>query len=393
MNAASPSIEWHLLGLLAVAACGSSVERQGASPGDAGAGDALADVVGTVDAGASSPDASGTMDARTPVDGGGESDGSDAGAPALGAFMAGTNLSGAEFGAAPGVYGTNYIYPPHSDVDYFVGKGFRVFRIPFLWERMQPTLGQPLDSTELGRLTDLVSYATSQGAHVLIDPHNYARYKGQVIGATGSAVTAANFAAFWSQLAAAFSANPLVVFGLMNEPHDMATELWLADANAAIAAIRSAGATNVIFVPGNGWTGAHSWTQSSYGTPDSTVMLGVADPLHNYVFEVHQYLDADSSGTSATCASTTIGSQSLVDFTSWLQKNHLRGFLGEFGAANNPTCLSALTDMLSAIDQHHDLWVGWTWWSAGPWWGSYMYSIEPANGVDAPQLATLEQHL
>ncbi len=349
------------MGVLTVAACSSSSE-QASSPQDAGAGDSL-------------------------------DDGTDGSLPGLGGFLAGTNLSGAEFGTAPGVYGKDYIYPPHSDVDYFMGKGFRIFRIPFLWERIQPALGQPLDASELGRLTDLASYATSKGAHVLIDVHNYARYGGQVIGAAGSTVTAASFADLWSRLATAFSANPLVVFGLMNEPHDMSTEVWLADANAAIAAIRIAGARNVLFVPGNGWTGAHSWTQSSYGTPDSAVMLAVDDPLDNYVFEVHQYLDASFSGTSATCASTTIGSQSLADFTAWMQQHHVRGFLGEFGVANNPTCISALADMMSAIDDNRGLWLGWTWWSAGPWWGTYMYSIEPANGVDAPQLATLVQHL
>jgi endoglucanase len=314
--------------------------------------------------------------------------------PGITGFAPGTNLSSAAFGPIPGVYGTDYIYPPHSDVDYFTAKGFRILRIPFLWERMQPTLGQPLDPTELGRLTDLVTYATSRNAYVLVDPHNYARYDGNVVGDTDAGgATAAQFGDFWSRLATVFAGNPAVVFGLMNEPYGMATELWLADANAAIAAIRTAGAQNLIFVPGNGYTGAYDWTDSAYGTPNATVMLGVKDPLDNYAFEVHQYLNSDSSGSQPTCVSATVGSARLTAFTQWMSANHVRGFLGEFGVSSDPTCLSALDDMLSYVDQHRDGWIGWTWWSAGPWWGSYMFSIEPTNGQDAPQMATLLKHL
>lgn len=92
---------------------------------------------------------------------------------------------------------------------------------------------------------------TSKGAYVILDPHNYARYpyNGAVIGASGSDVTTQNFATFWSMLASLFMSNPNVFFGLMNEPNSMTTELWLADANAAIAAIRGTGAQNLILVP------------------------------------------------------------------------------------------------------------------------------------------------
>ena len=50
---------------------------------------------------------------------------------------------------------------------------------------------------------------------------------------------------------------------------------------------------------------------------------------------MHQYLDTDGSGTSATCVSSTIGVQRLQAATSWLQANNLKGFLGEMGAGSN----------------------------------------------------------
>jgi endoglucanase len=179
----------------------------------------------------------------------------------------------------------------------------------------------------------------------------------------------------------------------MNEPHDMSTENWVSASNAAIAGIRSTGATNLILVPGNGWTGAHSWTSNYYGTPNSTAMLNIKDSGNNYGFEVHQYLDTNSSGASQTCASTTIGSQRLAAFTAWLKQNNLRGFLGEFGGGANATCEAAIDDMLSYIEANGSVWLGWTYWAAGPWWGNQFPSIEPVNNQDAPQMQTLMKHL
>src|SRR5262245_44478092 len=44
--------------------------------------------------------------------------------------------------------------------------------------------------------------------------------------------------------------------------------------------------------------------------------------------------------------------------------------------------------------QHHTgAWQGVTYWAGGPWWGNYMFSIEPQNGVDKPQMGILVQHL
>ena len=114
----------------------------------------------------------------------------------------------------------------------------------------------------------------------------------------------------------------------MNEPHDMSTELWLEDANVAIQAIRRAGAHNLLLVPGNAWTGGHSWTHDWYGTPNAEVMLGIADSLDNYAYEIHQYLDSDYSGTSPECITAAEASEKLIDFTNWAKENGKRAFLG-----------------------------------------------------------------
>jgi endoglucanase len=367
---------------------GGAAGQPGGSGGDAGSsGNQQGGTGGSSQAGAAGDSGSSGSSGSGGAGGSGGSGGSLAGYA-----LAGVSLAAAEFGEGnlPGTYGSDYTYPTHQEVDYFVGKGLNVMRLPFRWERLQhQTLGD-LDAAELARLDDVVTYVTAKGAWALIDPHNYARHGGKLVG---SDLPAAVLADFWSRLAAHYSGNDHVIFGLMNEPNSMPTEQWLGDANAAIAAVRTAGAKNLVMVPGNAWTGAHSWSDSWYGKPNAEVMLGVVDPGDNYVFEVHQYLDGDSSGQSPDCTSVTIGSERLKSFTSWLKQHGKRGFLGEFAGGRNDTCYAALDDMLSHLQQNGDAWLGWAYWAAGPWWGDYIYTLEPSNGMDRPQMAVLTKHL
>jgi endoglucanase len=316
----------------------------------------------------------------------------------------GVNLAGADFGegSLPGTYGVHYTYPTASEVNYFIGKGMNTFRLPFRWERLQQSLNSPFNAAELSRLDTFVNYATDKGAYVVLDPHNYARYFGNVIG--GAAVSNAAFGDFWSRLANEYKDNDRVIFGLMNEPNSMPTEQWRDAANAAIVAIRNMGATNLILVPGNAWTGAHSWTQNWYGTPNSVAMLGIVDPGNNFAFDVHQYLDTDSSGSSSTIVSETVGQERLVSFTNWLHANNRRGFLGEFAVANSRIGMGgtqigdeAINNMLDYIEANGDVWLGWTWWAAGPWWGEYMFTLEPTNlgqptQADRAAMGVLQSH-
>jgi len=39
------------------------------------------------------------------------------------------------------------------------------------------------------------------------------------------------------------------------------------------------------------------------------------------------------------------------------------------------------------------VWIGFTWWAAGPWWGEYMFTLEPKQGVDRPQMRLLLPYL
>ncbi len=303
----------------------------------------------------------------------------------------GVNLSGAEFGpykrGTPRRYGYDYGYPSENEINYFASKGMNVFRIPFRWETLQPELKGGLDTNELARLREVTDAITKKGYVAVLDPHNYARYDGKIIGS--GEITSADFADFWAKLATVYKGNDRVWLGLMNEPHDMPSAQWLDAANAAIASIRRTGAKNRILVPGNHWTGAHSWAKSD----NAQTMLQIKDPANRFLFDVHQYLDNDSSGRKETVVSPTIGEERLTSFVAWCRANKKRAFLGEFGVASSKEAREAVDTMLHAMERNRDVWAGFTWWAAGPRWGEYMFTIEPKNLTDRPQMQTLRPHL
>ncbi|MDB4937615.1 MAG: hypothetical protein JWP87_4587 [Labilithrix sp.] len=305
----------------------------------------------------------------------------------------GVNLAAAEFGSAlPGIDGADYGFPTNAEVDYFIGKGMNTFRIGFKWERIQPSAYAEFVPAYAAKLESIVAYATTHGATVILNPHNFARYYGIPVGSAtvGNGV----FADLWKRLALQFGANSHVMFNLVNEPNTMATEQWVGAANAAISAIRTAKAPNTIIVPGNAWTGAHSWNDSYYGTPNAVAMLDIADPNDNVLFEVHQYLDQTSGGVAPNCMSTTIGSERLAPFVQWLRAHGKKGFVGELAGGDNATCDAAVKDMLDYMMGASDVLVGWTYWAAGPRWNpDYIFSVEPKNGVDRPQLTRLQPYL
>ncbi|HHY85333.1 MAG TPA: glycoside hydrolase family 5 protein [Verrucomicrobia bacterium] len=108
-----------------------------------------------------------------------------------------------------------------AEVDCFQGKGMNIIRLPFRWERLQQSANAEFNTAELNRLNTFVSQTTARGVFVILDPHNYARYYGDVISSAQVPVTA--FSNFWSRLASIYRTNDHVIFGLMNESNSMMT--------------------------------------------------------------------------------------------------------------------------------------------------------------------------
>lgn len=311
----------------------------------------------------------------------------------------GVSLAGAEFAETqfPGIYDDHYIYPGPPDVDYFLTHSLSTFRIPFRWERLQPALHAPLDPTELARLTSLVTYATSRGAHIILDPHNYCRYRPQpphkfesaTTGLLGHDVPSSALADLWTRLATHFLPNPRVIHSLMNEPAHLSTDTWLSAANHAIAALRSTSYSGPILVSGNRFTGAWTWFESDkWGRSNASAMLDLIDPADNLIIEVHQYFDEDGSGTHDHLHHNDpfLPLQRLAPFTDWARTHRKKAFLGEFGIPHTTFGPSAnflgdqaLTHLLTHLHSHPEIYTGWAWWAAGPWWpDDYLFTLNPS---------------
>jgi endoglucanase len=87
--------------------------------------------------------------------------------------------------------------------------------------------------------TDTINNITNvKRQYVLLDVHNYFRYRGQIIGSSAD-VSFAAFSKFWQKLAALYVNSPRIIIGTMNEPNGVSAAAAL---KGAIACVRAAGA-------------------------------------------------------------------------------------------------------------------------------------------------------
>jgi endoglucanase len=120
-----------------------------------------------------------------------------------------------------------------------------VFRLPVGWQFLVGgTLGGTLNAANLAEYDQLVQACLATGASCIIDIHNYARWNGAIIGQGGP--TNDQFVSLWTQLATKYASSSKIIFGVMNEPHDVDIAAWATTVQAVVTAIRNAGATSQI---------------------------------------------------------------------------------------------------------------------------------------------------
>ncbi len=307
-------------------------------------------------------------------------------------ILKGVNLAGAEFNGEqlPGVRFKNYIYPSADEIAYFSAQGANTIRLPFLWERIQPVLFGELAPAELQQIAATVALAKARYMCVILDVHNYGSYRGKPIGSPQVPVQA--LVDLWTRLASRFDDASLTAFGLMNEPAHLSVDQWAAAAQQTVQALRKQRSRNLVLVSGGRWSGVHDWFSAGNGVSNATAFAMFRDPDKRTLIEVHQYADANYSGTGQQCIAATRFVAMFDNITNWASTHGQRLFLGEFGVPANPACLEAL-DAILAQTQNPAVWRGWTYWAGGQWWGNYPLSIAQKNGQDAPQMAVVKKYL
>ncbi len=323
----------------------------------------------------------------------------------------GINVSAAEFvrfdntaGTIPGVHGTNYFYPTAAAMDYYQAKGFRLIRLPFRWERIQSSLGGPLNPVEMRRMDAVLQMAADRGMLVVLDMHNFSDYYiagvKHKVGMPGSAVTAAHFTDVWRRLVRHYQAIPefseiIYAYDVMNEPtyyngDPTSVTVWPALAQQVVNAIRETDPVSYIMISGDGYSQATNWELYNEG-------LDVTDPSDRIIYQAHTYFDQSRGGHyalggyDAEQAYPEVGIDRVRPFIDWLQKKNARGFVGEYGVPrDDPRWLTVLDKLLVYLKDHG---VSGTYWCAGPNTVNNPLTCEPANGVDRPQMAVLTAHL
>lgn len=288
----------------------------------------------------------------------------------------GINLAGAGFGTnIPGREGFDYRFPTSSQISYYAKIGFKSLRLSILWERLQPSLNGPLDRRYLEGIVSFLDGAAANGVDVLIDLHNYGRYKGELIG--GDAVPASAFLDVWQRIARALSTHKaLYAYGLMNEPYNTGG-LWRQVAQSGVDGIRSVDSSRRIYIQGEGYSPTGFWGKT---TPEPFVL----DPANREVYEAHIYLDADYSGKYHSSEPpkdpATLVDERLGLFIRWLAKYGKNGAVGEWGVPSDDARWLGGVDRLIELARANCMptYV----WAGGNWSPGYKLSLEPLKGVE-----------
>ncbi|KAI0014805.1 endoglucanase 2 [Xylariomycetidae sp. FL0641] len=256
--------------------------------------------------------------------------------------------------------------------------GMNLMRLPTSWQFLTNNVqGGDLDPTNFGQYDQLVQACLATGAHCMIDIHNFARWDGAIIGQGGPSDD--EFARFWGQLAGRYAAEAKMVFELMNEPHDLDVAAWARTCQAAVTAIRRAGATRqMILLPGSNFDSAASLPDDATG--GAAQLLAVTNPdgsTDNLLLDVHKYLDEDNSGTHELC--TTDNVDAFTALAQFLRQNGRKGLVSETGASSDGSCLTNFKAQNTVINANADVFVGLVAWAAGSFDSSYVLSLTPTD--------------
>ncbi|KZP31158.1 glycoside hydrolase family 5 protein [Athelia psychrophila] len=299
--------------------------------------------------------------------------------------LGGVNTAGYDFTVTTdGSFTGVGVSPPPAQYQHFASEGVNIFRIPFAWQLMTPTLGGTINATFLAIYDKTVQAALSASTkpYVILDLHNYARWNGAIIGQGGP--TNAQFASIWSQLATKYASTPKIIFGIMNEPHDIPSlPLWAASVQAAINAIRAAGATSqTLLLPGSSYASAQ--TLPTEAGPYLAALTDPAGGTSKLLFDVHKYLDSDNSGTHADCVTDNVAV--LTTLVAWLKSvGNRQALLSETGGGSTSSCETYLNSELAYVKANSQYIVGFSVWAAGAFDTTYVLTVTPnADGTDQP---------
>jgi endoglucanase len=190
-----------------------------------------------------------------------------------------------------------------------------------------------MDDTNFKNYDKLMKACLDTGSYCMIDIHNFARWNDGIIGQGGPEDE--DFVDIWVQLAKKYADNDKVMFGIVNEPHDLDIVRWAETCQKVVTGIRKAGAeSQIILLPGTNFASAETFVSSG----SAELLADISNPdgsKHGLVLDLHKYLDINNSGTHMEC--TTDNVEGFKTITDWLRKNKRKAIISETGASLDPT--------------------------------------------------------
>lgn len=314
--------------------------------------------------------------------------------PTVSGTWRGVNISNLEYSATPAPEWDNEV----RDYRYIASKGFKVVRVPFKWEYLQPTVNGNLDTAYRTKLDDNIGWARDNGLKIILDCHNYGTRDisgtDQILG--DGVLTDAHLADLWTKLSTLYKNEPVVLaYALMNEPHDLTIQSVASNykttatittmTQACIDAIRNNGDSKIIIIQRDWWDSLENFLKAwNIGTnPD----VWWTDPLNNCWLELHNYFE--KAGLTVKSRGDELEAACL-----WAKARGVPLFIGEFGIPNEGRAelFSAMEYFMKVMDDYK---VHGAYWAMGKSQWNVSLGIHPGNSYfeDRPQMEIIIKHL
>ncbi len=210
-----------------------------------------------------------------------------------------------------GKRGSDYFIENPATIDYLHSVGWRIFRMPFRWDRVMRTPdASSLDASEWGYVKEGIEYILSlPDTAVIVDQHSSAQFWispspedrsvpaiKHVVDGPDRTVTTANYVNFWKLVSSDLrSHSARLVYEITNEPHGTGANPFTVKryTQAVVSALREQGDTTFCLIPSFPYDNI-----ASAITEPNQPFAWISDPAgsHRHAYTFHHYMDSDFSG-------------------------------------------------------------------------------------------------
>lgn len=284
-------------------------------------------------------------------------------------------------------YDAFWSFPTTAEIRWAKRQGFDVVRVPYRWERLQPTLGGAFDAGHQTALDNVVREIVAQGMIAQPVAHNFGGRV--VVGGTGAigapevkigtaSLTHAHWEDFCLRLGGLWDdISDSVWLDLMNEPESLplngyatTTDHLVAIYNKGIVQVRAAGFTGRIVLEGNGYNNAqffdtNPWYNAGSTPPTSADAFhaGIVDSGNNWIASVHNYPEPDHGDDTSPIANARTLRTRMDNVLAWCTSTGRTVIVGEFGVNPNDQYGEAVArDFLQLAIENADKIEAVVWW-------------------------------